>query len=213
VSTPKASLKPHLAEIRAWVAEGRTDIWIAHHLGSTPASISAFRSAHGVLRRNNPAEASGTSIPPPVIPPDAKPLPAPEKPRRRRRARAGGDAKPAAPAAGGRRRGAAAPDVVAAEATPARAGDGAASDGGATPRRRRRRGGRGRRAAHTFEAVLDRGDEGYGFWLDGAVRDDGVFAEHWSGRRALIVKIEADQIVVRPDERAESAAPEDAGGA
>jgi hypothetical protein len=28
-----------------------------------------------------------------------------------------------------------------------------------------------------------------------------VFAEHWSGRRALLVRVEADQIVIRPDDR------------
>jgi hypothetical protein len=28
-----------------------------------------------------------------------------------------------------------------------------------------------------------------------------VFAEHWAGRRALMVRIEADQIIVRPDDR------------
>ena len=46
--------------------------------------------------------------------------------------------------------------------------------------------------------MLDTGDEGYGFWIDGAVRDDPVFAEHWASRRAIVVKIEADQIVIRP---------------
>ena len=51
-----------------------------------------------------------------------------------------------------------------------------------------------------FEAVLDTGDEGYGFWMDGAVRDDPVFAEHWASRRAIVVKIDADQIVIRPAE-------------
>ena len=68
-------------------------------------------------------------------------------------------------------------------------------------RRRRRRGGRGRKQQLGYEAVLDHGDEGYGFWLDGAVRDDPVFAEHWAGRRALLVRVEADQIVVRADDR------------
>ena len=49
--------------------------------------------------------------------------------------------------------------------------------------------------------MLDHGDEGYGFWLDGAVRDDPVFAEHWAGVRALSVRVEADQIVIRADDR------------
>ena len=34
-----------------------------------------------------------------------------------------------------------------------------------------------------------------------AVRDDPVFAEHWADRRAIVVRIEADQIVIRPDDR------------
>jgi hypothetical protein len=225
VSTPKASLKPHLGEIRAWVAQGRTDIWIAHTLSSTPASISAFRSAHGILRRNLPGEVSGSSVPPPVVPPDAR-IPEPEvRPRRRsrsrrqaapaegaaateaprrRRSRAAAPAETAAAVSasqttaasgGGRRRKAAAAEPAATTAEPAPA---AAQE---EQPRRRRRGGRGRRNAHTFEAVLDHGEEGYGFWLDGAVRDDAVFREHWSARRALVVRIEADQIVVRPDER------------
>jgi len=45
-----ASLKPHLNQIRTWVGEGVTDIWIAHQLGSTPASIAAFRRQHGLTR-------------------------------------------------------------------------------------------------------------------------------------------------------------------
>jgi len=51
--------------------------------------------------------------------------------------------------------------------------------------------------------VLDTGEEGYGFWMDGAVRDDSVFAEHWAQRRAIVVKIEADQIIIRPAEPGE----------
>ena len=53
--------------------------------------------------------------------------------------------------------------------------------------------------------MLDHGEEGYGFWLDGAVKDDPVFAEHWGERRALLVRVEADQIVIRPDDRANGA--------
>jgi hypothetical protein len=180
---PKATLKPYLEEIRQWVAQGRTDIWIAHALNSTPASISAFRSANGILRRELASESSGANVPPPVTPPDAPPEETATKPRRRSRAR-----KPAAAAA--------APEpatVVASEP--------AADGNGATGSKRRRRGGRGRRKRDGFEAVLDTGDEGYGFWLDGAVRDDPVFAENWADRRAILVRIEADQIVIRADER------------
>src|SRR6478672_3760219 len=159
---PKATLKPYLEEIRQWVAQGRTDIWIAHALNSTPASISAFRSANGILRRELASESSGANVPPPVTPPDAPPEETATKPRRRSRPR-----KPAAAAA--------APEpatVVASEP--------AADGNGASGSKRRRRGGRGRRKRDGFEAVLDSGDEGYGFWLDGAVRDDPVFAENWA---------------------------------
>lgn len=48
--TRRASLKPHLSQIRDWAAQGATDIWIAHTLGSTPASIAAFRRQHGLTR-------------------------------------------------------------------------------------------------------------------------------------------------------------------
>lgn len=188
MTTQKATLKPYLAEIREWVAQGMTDVWIAHTLNSTPASISAFRSQHGILRRDVPAEASGSNVPPPVIPPEAN-EPEPDiKPRRRSR--------------GGRKKTGAELVVAAVVADDRDGGD--ANGDGAT--KRRRRGGRGRgsggRRTPSFEAVLDTGDEGYGFWLDGAVRDDPVFAEHWAARRALVVRIESDQIVIRPAEDA-----------
>jgi hypothetical protein len=186
VSTPqKATLKPYLDEIRDWVEQGRTDVWIAHTLNSTPASISAFRSTHGILRRDIAAEARTVGAPP-VIPPDAPPEEEPAK--RRRRSRKSDGAPPlSAPLPGAAK--------VAAEVVTAADGE----DG--TSKRRRRRGGRGRRKVTGYEAVLDHGEEGYGFWLDGAVRDDPVFGEHWAGVRALLVRVEADQIVIRADDR------------
>jgi hypothetical protein len=179
VST-KATLKPYLAEIRDWVSQGYTDVWIAHTLNSTPSSISSFRSEHGILRRDVPGETHGVNVPPPVLPADAE-EPAPEtKPKRRRRT-----TKKETP-----------------EPTPVAAAAEEQTDADGEPRKRRRRGGRGRgKRLHTYEAVLDQGNEGYGFWLDGAVRDDTLFLEHWGSRRALVVKIEADQIVIRADER------------
>jgi len=192
VTTQKATLKPYLEEIRQWVEQGRTDIWIAHTLNSTPASISAFRSQHGILRRDA-AEGRGASVPPPVIPPDAPPEEPATKVRRRRTKKATGGVAPLS----GPLPGAEAAPV----ATTAVAASAPGSPDEASGRRRRRRGGRGRKQPLGYEAALDHGDEGYGFWLDGAVRDDPVFAEHWAGRRAILVRIEADQIVVRPDDR------------
>jgi hypothetical protein len=178
MTPPKATLKPYLEEIRQWVTQGRTDIWIAHALNSTPASISAFRSANGILRRELASESSGPDIPPPVAPPDAPPEEPPAKPKRRSRARKA----PAEP-------------VAVQAAPPAEAAEPPAG-------KRRRRGGRGRRRRDGYEAVLDTGEEGYGFWLDGAVREDPVFAEHWASKRAITVRIEADQIIIKPDDRA-----------
>ena len=65
-------------------------------------------------------------------------------------------------------------------------------------RRRGRRGGkRGRRRGGPLEATFDHGEEGYGLWLDPAVVDDPVYAEHWAGHRPVTVAIEEDQIVIR----------------
>src|SRR6188472_3445727 len=68
-----------------------------------------------------------------------------------------------------------------------------------TRRRRGRRGGRrGRRKGpSTLEATFDHGEEGYGLWLDPAVQDDPVYAEHWAGHRPVEITIEEDQIVIR----------------
>lgn len=56
-----------------------------------------------------------------------------------------------------------------------------------------------RRAAvgNALEGTFDHGEEGYGLWLDPAVADDPVYAEHWAGHRPVEVTIEEDQIVIR----------------
>ncbi len=79
--------------------------------------------------------------------------------------------------------------------------DGGDEDGGDDdkPRRRRRgrRGGRGRRRQpKALEGTFDHGDEGYGLWLDPAVQDDPVYAEHWAGHRPVTVSVEPDRIVI-----------------
>ncbi len=89
-------------------------------------------------------------------------------------------------------------ETAAAEETEAGEED-AGEEGSERPRRRRRRrrrGGRGRRGA-TLEATFDHGEEeGFGLWLDPAVRDNPNYAEHWAGHRAVRVTIEADRIVI-----------------
>ena len=39
-------------------------------------------------------------------------------------------------------------------------------------------------------------EEGYGIWLDPAIKDDPTYAEHWAGQRALRVTIEPERIVL-----------------
>jgi len=65
--------------------------------------------------------------------------------------------------------------------------------------RRSRRGGRTRKKATTqaLEGTFDHGEEGYGLWLDPAVADNPVYAEHWAGHRPVTVTVEEDQIVIR----------------
>ena len=48
----RISLRGHEGSIRRWASEGKTDAWIAHALGTSPASIQSFRS-----RRRIPTEA------------------------------------------------------------------------------------------------------------------------------------------------------------
>ena len=86
--------------------------------------------------------------------------------------------------------------------------DGGGEGGEGKPRRRRRgrRGGRGRgKARKALDGTFDHGEDGYGLWLDPAVQDDPVYAEHWAGHRPVTVAIENDRIVI-------TRAGENAGG-
>ena len=89
-------------------------------------------------------------------------------------------------------------------------GDG---DEEAKPKRRRgRRGGRRRSTrgdSGPLEATFDHGEEGYGLWLDPAVVDNPVYAEHWAGHRPVEVTIEEDRIVIRRAGSSESDSDDD----
>ncbi len=169
----RRSLKPQLNQIRAWAREGRTDAWIAHQLDVTAKDIDAFKREHG-LAENGGAEGSGG---------DSGELDL----------RAEDDALVAAAL------------EAEPEPEPDQAGDEPTSDGeggddsGDQPKRRRgRRGGRRRRGGRKpLEGTFDHGEEGYGLWLDPAVRDDAVYAEHWAGHRPVSVSIEPDRIIIR----------------
>ena len=53
----------------------------------------------------------------------------------------------------------------------------------------------------TYEAVFDHGNEGYGIWFDGMVRDDPMYKQFWKGLglRSIYVKLEEDRIVIVRD--------------
>jgi hypothetical protein len=162
------SLRPQLNQIRAWVRQGRTDAWIAHQLEVSVKDLRQFKRDHE-LEAPESGESEGT-----VALDDDLDL------------RAEDDALVAA----------------ALDAESEEDEDEEDEDGGEDkPKRRRgRRGGRGRRPGgrrRELEGTFDHGEEGYGLWLDPAVQDDPVYAEHWAGHRPVTVVIEADRIVIK----------------
>jgi hypothetical protein len=167
----RRSLRPHLNQIRSWVRQGRTDAWIAHQLEVTVQQVSSFKREQG-LAEGDAETAPGADFDDEID------------------LRAEDDALIAA-------------ELDAAEAARAEEDDESPGDDGedAKPRRRRgRRGGRrrsGSSSGATLEASFDHGEEGYGLWLDPAVADNPVYAEHWAGHRPVEVTIEEDRIVIR----------------
>jgi hypothetical protein len=90
-------------------------------------------------------------------------------------------------------------EKAAAEAAAKAEGDGDGEDSSpASPRRRRsRRGRRSSRDSGPLEGTFDHGEEGYGLWLDPAIQDNPIYAEHWAGHRPIEVTVEEDRIVIR----------------
>jgi hypothetical protein len=187
----RRSLKPQLNQIRTWVRQGRTDAWIAHQLEVSVADIRAFKREHELA----PADSEGEGeAPAAAAEPDEQDL------------RAEDDALVAAALEAERQ----AAEEDSEDEEDEEDEEGADEDGEEDedkPRRRRRgrRGGRGRRRRpKPLEGTFDHGDEGYGLWLDPAVQDDPVYAEHWAGHRPITVSVEPNRIVI-------SRAGEDAG--
>jgi hypothetical protein len=186
----RRSLRPQLNQIRGWVRQGRTDAWIAHQLEVTVQQIQAFKREHGL----EPEGAEGDGAPAydevDLRAEDDAAIAAQleEEESRREEERRAEEERAAEEAA---RR--------AAEAEAEETDD--AEDDAEKPKRpRRRSGGRSRRrgaAVRPLEGTFDHGEEGYGLWLDPAVQDDPVYAEHWAGHRPVEVTIEEDQIVIR----------------
>lgn len=183
----RRSLKPQLNQIRAWVRQGRTDAWIAHQLEVSASELREFRSQHEL---NPDAEDAGS-----------------QEIDLRDEIEAEVEAATAEEAAAESQA-----EAEAAEADEEEGEEGAeegeqadegeqAEEGGAERparrrRRRGRRGGRGRRKE--LEGTFDHGErDGYGLWLDAAVKDNPVYTENWAGKREVLVRIEPDQIVIR----------------
>jgi hypothetical protein len=177
----RRSLKPQLNQIRTWVRQGRTDAWIAHQLEVSVRDIGQFKREHELA----PADAPEGDAPGPVVE---------EEPD----LRAEDDALVAAALEAEQEEDQPASEEDDEGGEPSDNGD---EDGDDRPKRRRRgrRGGRGRgrgRARKPLEGTFDHGEEGYGLWLDPAVQDDPVYAEHWAGHRPVTVSIETDRIVI-----------------
>jgi hypothetical protein len=189
---PRKSLRPHLNQIRAWVRQGRTDAWVAHQLEVSVRDIEQFKRQNELVSDDEAAEGtSGASDYPEEIDLRAEDdaliaaeLEAAEAEAERARAEA---------------------ELARAESDDA--GDDPAEDSdsdgdsGTRSRRRSRRGGRGRRSggrqSGPLEGTFDHGEEGYGLWLDPAIQENPVYAEHWAGHRPVEVEIEEDRIVIR----------------
>jgi len=182
----RRSLRPNLNQIRGWVRQGRTDAWIAHQLEVTVQQIQAFKKEHGLLPDGEDA-GSGPDFDDEIdlrAEDDAliaAELEAAEAARREEEARRAEEE---------------AARAAEAEEEAARRRE---EEEEAKKSRRSRRGGRTRKKATTqaLEGTFDHGEEGYGLWLDPAVADNPVYAEHWAGHRPVTVTVEEDQIVIR----------------
>jgi hypothetical protein len=172
----RKSLKPQLNQIRAWVRQGRTDAWIAHQLEVSASELREFRKQHGFTPDEDDPGTGEVDL--------RDEIEAEIEAATAEEAEAEPDEEPEAE--DGEDAGVEAEGENGDEERPR-----------SRPRRRRgRRGGRGRRKE--LEATFDHGEtDGYGLWLDPAVKDNPVYAEHWAGQREVNVRIEADQIVIR----------------
>ena len=176
----RRSLKPQLNQIRSWVQQGRTDAWIAHQLDVSVGDLVSFKREHELAPPEADPEAGNGS---------AGPIPETESDLREQDEAliaAALDAEPEEPEESD-------------DGDGDGEGEGDDASGDDRPRRRRgRRGGRSRRGRkRALEGTFDHGEEGYGLWLDPAVQDDPVYAEHWAGHRPVTVTVEQNQIVIR----------------
>ncbi|HXB15852.1 MAG TPA: hypothetical protein VNV44_08930 [Solirubrobacteraceae bacterium] len=176
---PRKSLRPHLNQIRAWVRQGRTDAWVAHQLEVSVRDIEQFKRQNDLAGEDSGDGGAADFLEEIDL-------------------RAEDDALIAAEL-----------EAAEAEAERARAEageeededeDGDAEGGAGRSRRRSRRGGRRRspsRNTAPLEGTFDHGEEGFGLWLDPAIQENPVYAEHWAGHRPIEVAVEEDRIIIR----------------
>jgi hypothetical protein len=181
----RRSLRPQLNQIRGWVRQGRTDAWIAHQLEVTVQQIQAFKREQGLEPGEDEAGAAVEEVD--LRAEDDAQIAAELEAEAARKAEEEAARK-------------AEEEARAAEEAARKAAEAEADTEDEKPKRAtRRRGGRPRRraAAGPLEGTFDHGEEGYGLWLDPAVQDDPIYAEHWAGHRPVEITIEEDQIVIR----------------
>jgi hypothetical protein len=205
------SLRSQLNQIRLWVRQGRTDAWIAHKLDVSIDQLERFKRDHDLQGEGaapgRPADP--LSVPPPDL--DLYEASEEEEDEEIEGEEVGAlvevpdDEEGRVPPPGPR------------TSEPADLSDESEPSAPARRRRRGRRGGRRRRRPSSYEATFDHGDEGYGLWLDPAVVDNPIYAEHWAGHRAVVVTLDRDSITIRradgtpasPDESSEEPPEQD----
>jgi hypothetical protein len=197
----RRSLRPNLNQIRAWVRQGRTDAWIAHQLDVSVRDIEQFKRQNELVSDEDALDPIAEDYPDEIdlrAEDDAliaAELEAAEIEAERAEAERAEAERAEAERAEAERK-------AAAERTRAELED----EDAPRARLRRRRGGRARRLlgdrssarnAGPLEGTFDHGEEGYGLWLDPAIEDNPIYAEHWAGHRPVEVEVEEDRIVIR----------------
>jgi hypothetical protein len=176
---PRRSLRPNLNQIRAWVRQGRTDAWVAHQLEVTVKEIEQFKRQNKLASEEEAAQ--GLADYPEEID-----------------LRAEDDALIAAELEAADRR---AEEEETQHAQQEDEQEQPQQEGHSRLRRRSRRSARSRRDSRSeathLEGTFDHGEEGYGLWLDPAIQENPIYAEHWAGHRPVEVIVEEDQIVIR----------------
>jgi len=169
----RRSLKPQLNQIRAWVHQGRTDAWIAHQLEISATELREFRKQYDLSADDENAGSSEIDLRD-EIEAEIEAAAAEQDDVEEDEEDEDGDEESGEESERG-------------------------PSGASRPKRRRRRGRRGGRGRRKdLEATFDHGEtDGYGLWLDPAVKDNPVYTEHWAGKRDVTVRIDADQIVIR----------------